>query len=238
MKISESMKFVLKTKSQSIFSSLVKEDFKEIIKGFAGDIVSFRPKKEAIRNFSFKDSFIEIKSSVQGTAILFKEIPRRLNEGFRIFQQELMDELDKLTDQKQKTMFCMRVLAGLSKFALSSAYDVGLGDRKILGFKGNYKKVMTHAVASKLMYKTIQAFIIRFIQEVEKEISDPEELKSLQSFKDVILDDSGNAIDKFFDGVTDPNDRAFIIIDNFKNYVRTGELTDVQNSNSDSDSAT
>lgn len=238
MNISESMKHVLKTKSQRIFSSLVKEDFKEIIKGFAGDIVSFKPKKNSFKNFSFKDSLQDIKSSVQGTAIVLKEIPRRLNEGFRIFQQELMDELDKLPDQKQKTMFCMRVLAGLSKFALSSAYDVGLGDKKLLGFGGKYKKALTHAMASKLMYKTIQAFIIRFIQEVEKEITDPEELKNLKGFKDTILDDSGNAIDKFFDGVTNPDDRAFIIIENFKNYVRTGELTDDQNSNSDLDSTT
>ena len=238
MNISESMKHVLKTKSQSIFSSLVKEDFKVIIKGFAGDLISLKPQKKNFKKFNFKESMLGIKDSVQGTAIVLKEIPRRLNEGFRIFQQELMDELDKLPDQKQKTMFCMRVLAGLSKFALSSAYDVGLGDRKLLGFGGSYKKAMTQAMASKLMFKTIQAFIIRFIQEVEKEITDPEELKSIQGFKETIMDDSGNAIDMVFEGVTDPNDRAFIIIDNFKHYVLTGELTDDQNSNSDLDSAT
>ena len=34
MKIADSVKFVLKTKSQSIFSSLVKEDFKLILKNF------------------------------------------------------------------------------------------------------------------------------------------------------------------------------------------------------------
>lgn len=238
MNISESMKHVLKTKSQSIFTSLVKEDFKGIIKGFAGDLVSFKPKNKSSKKFSIKESLQDIKDSVEGTAIVLKEIPRRMHQAFQIFQQELMDELDKLPDQRQKTMFCMRVLAGLSKFALSSAYDVGLGDKKLLGLSGSYKKVMTHKMASKLMFKTIQAFIIRFIQEVEKEITDPEELKSLQGFKETILDDSGNAIDMVFDGVTDPKDRAFVIIDNFKHYVLTGELTDDQNSNSDLDSAT
>lgn len=237
MNISESMKHVLKTKSQSIFSSLVKEDFKGILKGFAGDLISFKPKNKSFKKFNLKSSLIDIKDSVQGTAIVLKEIPRRMNQAFHIFQQELMDELEKLPDQKQKTMFCMRVIAGLSKFALSSAYDVGLGDKKLLGFGGSYKKVMTHKMASKLMFKTIQAFIVRFIQEVEKEITDPQELESLQSFKESILDDSGNAIDMVFDGVTDPKDRAFVIINNFKHYVLTGELTDDQNSNSDLDSA-
>lgn len=238
MNISESMKHVLKTKSQSIFSSLVKEDFKVILKGFAGDLISFKPKKKTLEKFSFKHSLVNFKDSVQGTALVIKEIPRRLNEAFHIFQRELMEELEKLPTQKQKTMFCMRVLAGLSKFALSSAYDVGLGDKKLLGMSGSYKNIMTHKMASKLMFKTIQAFILRFIQEVEKEITDPEELKNIQGFKDAIMDDSGNAIDMVFDGVTDPKDRAFIIIENFKNYVLTGELRDDQNSNSDLDSAT
>lgn len=226
MNLAESMKHVLKNKGQSLFSSLVKEDFKNVLKDFAGDIVALKPQKTSVKKFSLKRSLKTLKHSVQGKAILFREIPRRLNDGFRIFQQELMDELDKLPDQKQKTMFCMRVLAGLSKFALSSVYDVGIGETRLLGL-GKAKKALTHAVASRLLYKTIQAFIIRFIQEVEKEITDVDELKNLQTFKEAILDDSGNAIDKIFDGVTDPNDRAFVILDNFKQYILTGERLDV-----------
>lgn len=226
MNLAESMKFVLKNKGQNIFSSLVKEDFKLILKDFALDLVPFKTSKTDLKKFSLKKSLKRIQYSVQDKAILFREIPRRLNDGFRIFQQELMEELEKLPDQKQKTMFCMRVLAGLSKFALSSVYDVGIGEARLLGI-GKAKKAMTHAVASRLLYKTIQAFIIRFIQEVEKEITDVDELKNLQGFKESILDDSGNAIDKFFEGVTDPDDRAFIILDNFKNYILNGERLDV-----------
>ncbi len=58
---------------------------------------------------------------------------------------------------------------------------------------------------------------------MEKEISNPEELLQLQSYKDIVMDDSGNAIDKFFDGVTDANDRAFAIVENLKKYILTGE---------------
>ena len=79
-------------------------------------------------------------------------------------------------------------------------------------------------MAGKLMFRTIQAFIVRFIQEVEKEITDPAELLNLQHFRDIVLDDSGNAIDKFFEGVTDHNDRAFGLVENFRNYIMTGEL--------------
>ena len=223
MNLSESMKHVFKHKSQSIFSSLVKEDFKVILKGLAGDLIPSKFHRKTEKKFSIKESLVHMKHSVQGTALLLREIPHRLNHGFHLFQQELLAELEKLPDQKQKTMFCMKVLAGLSKLALSSAYDVGIGETKLLGL-GKAKKALTHAVAGKLMFRTIQAFIVRFIQEVEKEITDPVELKNLQNFRDIVLDDSGNAIDKFFEGVTDPDDRAFGIVENFRNYIMTGEL--------------
>lgn len=223
MNLAESMKHVLKNKSQMIFSALVKEDFKVILKGFAGDMVPGKIFSKPKKKFTLKQSLTSIKSSVRDTTFLIKEIPHRLNNGFKIFHDDLIAELDKLPEQMQKTKFCMKVLAGLSKFALSSAYDVGLGDKKLLGY-GKAKKYLTHAVAGRLMFRTVQAFIIRFIQEVEKEITDPQELKNLQNFRDIVLDDSGNAIDKFFEGVTDPEDRAFAIVENFKHYILTGEL--------------
>lgn len=208
MNLAESMKFVLKTKSQSIFSSLIKEDFRNI----------FQASHHAIKNFSLKESFTEAKYSLQDTALLIKVIPQRVNNGFKLFSEELMLELEKLPDPMQRTKFCMKVLAGLSKFALSSAYDV-----KMLSF-GKGKSVYSRLILSKLIFKSVQSFVVRLIEEVEKEVSNPEELKYLRGFKETVLDDSGNAIDKFFEGVTDPNDRAFVIVENVKRYILTGEI--------------
>lgn len=223
MNIAESMKHVLKNKSQNILTLLVKEDLKNIVKDFAGDVVaSTKKSKNSFKNFSFKESFLDVKDSVLGSVLLIKAIPQRVNNGFRIFSAELMSELDKLPDQKQKTVFCMKVLAGMSKFALSSAYEVGLGDAKLLGM-GRHRNIVKNVIVSKLVYKTVKSLIIRLIEEMEKEVSDFEELKSLRSFKDIVMDDSGNAIDKFFEGVTDADDRAFAIVDNLRKYIQTGE---------------
>lgn len=211
MNLAESMKYVLKNKTQSILGSIVKDDLRSLLKN------STQFKKR-----SLKDSFLEVKGSIQTTLLLVREIPNRINEGFRIFAQELIQEMERLPDQKQRTKFCMKVLAGLSKLALSSAYDVGFGDIKLLGF-GKGKNIISRTVVAKVMFKSIQSFIIKFIEEIEKEITDPGELKNIKSFKDIVLDDSGNAIDKFFDGVTDPEDRAFVIVENFKNYILTGK---------------
>lgn len=191
---------------------MVKEDVKKT----ATDFISNAQK------INIKESITDAKESLQGTILLLRAIPMRVNDGFKIFTKEFLSELDKLPDQKQKTVFCMKVLAGLSKFALSSAYDVGLGDAKLLGVVKT-KNLVTNIIISKMLFKTLQAFIVRMIDEMEKEITDPTELKNLQGIKTVILDDSGNAIDKFFTGVTDPNERAFKIVENFKIFILTGD---------------
>lgn len=217
MNLAESMKYVLKTKSQNIFASLVKEDFKNIFKEVTGELLRLtQVSHKALGNFSIKESFTEVKYSLQDTALLIKVIPQRVNNGFKLFQQELMLELEKLPDPVQRTKFFMKVLAGLSKFALSSAYDV-----RMIGM-GKGKNIYSRLLLSKLIFKTIQSFVVRLIEEVEKEVTNPDELKFLRGFKETVLDDSGNAIDKFFEGVTDPNDRAFTIVENFKRYILTG----------------
>ena len=223
MNLADSIKFVLKNRSQKIFSSLIKEDLKNTVKDVPSNIIAFsRMSNRAIRRFSLKESIGDVKSSLYGTALLVKIIPQRVNLGFKHFGEEFMTEMEKLPEPRERTVFCMKVLAGLSKFALSSAYDVGIGDIKFLGM-GRGKALYSRVIVSKLMFKTLQAIIIRFIDEIEKEIEGPEDLKQLEALKKIILDDSGNAIDKFFDGVTDPNDRAFAIVENFKNYILTGE---------------
>jgi len=218
MNIVESMKYVLKHKRQNVFSVLVREDLLSFIKSVSTDITSITKQK----NFSVRNSFKVAKESIQDYLLIIRAIPQRVNDGFRIFSIDLISELEKQTDSKQKTIFCMKVLAGMSKLALSSAYDIGLGEAKLIGI-GRSRKMVANVVVTRVLFKAVQSFIIRFIEEIEKEITDPNELIKIQNFKETVLDDSGNAIDKFFEGVTDPNDRAFVIVENFKRFVLTGE---------------
>ena len=223
MNLAESMKYVLKNKSKTLFTFFTKEDIKKSFKEFGHDLVVItQQKKELYKNFSIKESMLDVKDSIQGSVLLIRAIPKRVNDGFKIFSNEMTIELEKLPDQKQKTVFCMKVLAGLSRFAVSSAYEVGMGDVKLLGL-GKSRKMVSSVIVSKIMFKTIQTFIVRMIQEMEKELTDPEELKNLQNLKEIIMDNSANAIDKIFEGVTDSNDRAFVIVNNFKNYILTGQ---------------
>lgn len=215
MNLSESLRHVLKHKSQNILTLIIKEDVKNF--SFFEKLRKFKR-----HDFSLKNSVGEFKNSLETTVLLFKVLPKRIRNGFRLFAQDLLKELELLPDQKKKTIFSLKVLAGISQFALSSAYDLGVGESKLLRI-GKSKNLVTNIIISKIMFKTIQAFIIRLITEMEKEVTDAEELKVLQNFRKMILDDSVNAIDKFFDSMTVPGDQAFTIVENFKRYILTGE---------------
>ncbi len=226
MSLNQSMKNVFKNKGQHLLTSFMKEDVKNIIKDVVADLVVLAKKRNSIKEFSLKHSLQDFRSNVQDTAILLRVIPQRINNGLRIFMTEFLHDLESLPDQKERTVYSMKVLAALSKFAFSSAYELSfIGGPKLLGF-GKSRGTYSNLIMSRLLYKSIQVFLVRFIEEVEKDVVDQEELKNLQSFKEIVLDDAGNAVDKFFDGMVDPGDKAFALVENFKNYIFTGELLD------------
>ncbi len=219
------MKKVIRQKSQGIVSAFLKEDIKKIVASTITDLVVAAKKSEiSLKKFSLKDSALDLKNQVQDTALLIKILPQRFNDAFQLFAQGFLREFEKIPDNKERTVFCMKVLAALSKNAFSTAYSVGTSDATRLLSFGKSKKGLSQLVMSRLLYKSTQTFLVRFLEEMEKDITDPEELKNIELFKEVILDDKGNAIDKFFDGVVDPTDPAYALVENFRNYIFTGEL--------------
>ena len=215
MNLAESLKHVLKNKSQKIITLIIKEDLKNI--SFLKNI-----KKYKSRDFSLKNSIVEIKDSIQGTILVFRVLPTRLKLGLSFFSQDLLCELEKLPDQKKKTIFSLKVLAGISRFALSSAYDLGVGESKLVRI-GKSRNLITNIIITKVIFKTMKAFILRLTAEMEKEITDADDLQMLQNFVNMVQDDSLNAIDKLFMGMTESGDEAFTIVERFKKYILTGQ---------------
>ncbi len=226
MSLSLVMKNVFKKKGQHLLASFMKQDVKNIIKDVVADVVILAKKRRTIKEFSLKHSMQDFRTNVQDAAILLRVIPQRINNGLRLFMTEFLHDMENLPDQKERTVYSMKVLAALSKFAFSSAYELSyIAGPQLLAF-GKTRGTYSNLVMSRLLYKSLQAFLVRFIEEVEKDVVDQQELNNLRSFKEIVLDDAGNAVDKFFDGMVDPDDKAFALVENFKNYIFTGELLD------------
>lgn len=223
MKLSRAKK-VFRQRGQNIIKDFVKHDGKKIISETIADLVVLAKKNKINRTLSLS-TISELKNNLQDTVLLLKIIPQRMRFGLNLFMHEFLAEMSRLPDQKARTVYSMKVIAALSKMAFASAYDLGRGP-KLLFMGKNLRSAYQGIVLSKILFRSVQAFLIRFIEEVEKDITDPEELANLASFKRIILDDEGNSIDKFFAGIVDSEDKAFALVENFRNYIFTGELLD------------
>jgi hypothetical protein len=221
MKLTRAKK-VFQQRGQAIIKKFVTQDSKKIITETIADLVVLSKKNN--RNLSLP-RITELKHTLRDTALLLKVIPQRMRFGLNLFMHEFLTEMSSLSDQKSRTVYSMKVIAALSKMAFASAYEVGTGP-KLLVMGKSARSAYSGIVFSRILYRSVQVFLIRFIEEVEKDTVDPQELAQLDSFKRTILDDEGNAIDKLFAGIVDPEDKAFALVDKFRNYIFTGELLD------------
>lgn len=222
MNIAESVKYVLKNKSQNLFTDFWKDDFKNIFLELGQEVKDFyHSSKSSIKNLkkdgvkvSFRDFY---EGSVDALSI-FKVLPKRMKDGFSQFKEDFITSLEELPDPKQKTIFCVKVFAALSSFALGSFYSIKRGrtDFSLPGLKK--RNAFTQLLVAELVFKVTQLFIQRFLSEIEKEVTEPEDLKNIKYFKDLIADKS-----KYEEVINEESDKSMAIVEDLKNYIMHGE---------------
>ncbi|HXH31777.1 MAG TPA: hypothetical protein VNJ01_13270 [Bacteriovoracaceae bacterium] len=228
MNIADSMIFVLKSKTQTLFTDFWNDDVKTVLKETGKDLSKMiRNGAGQIRTFKrsdIKTNFNELYDSTIDMVTIFKVIPKRVKEGFSFFRDDLTAELDQKGDSKHKTIFCLKVIASLSSFTLGAIYNVKRGQTEF-SFKGlKRKNAFTQFLVYELIFKLSQVFILRFLGEVEKQVSHPEELANIRFFKGLISDRS--KLQEEAENLSkdaEPGDKALEIVENLKNYIFTGK---------------
>lgn len=228
MNLADSVKYVLKRKSHNIFSDFWKDDLKNFFRQshsdathlFKSGIGQIKYVKESGINLSFKD----IVESGMDVMTIFKVTPRRVKDGYLQFKDDFMHELDKQPDQKQKTIFILKVFGALSSFVVGTFYSMKKGktDFKIPGLKA--QNAFTQFLLTEIVFKLSQVFITRFLSEVERQMTNPEELSNIRYFKALVSDRTQvlakeGEIPQFHE----PDDRAIEIVEDLKNYIMTGK---------------
>lgn len=225
MNIAESMKHVLKSKGQNIFNDFWKEDLASVLKEFLKDLSHLTKSSgswfEALKDRGFKSSLEEIKESAVDTFLIFKIIPRRIKSAFILFKEDMLVELDKLSDQKQKTIFCLKVIGALSGFTLNALYGLKKSNTDFK-FKGlRLKNAFTQFIVMELVLRITKVFVSRFLAEVEKELTEEDDLKNIKYFKNLMSDNS--KLEEMEKVELEPSDRALQIVENLRNYILTGK---------------
>ncbi len=226
MNLADSMKKILKNPGQNVFTDFWKEDVKTILLDVGRDIAQMaKSSAGSFRDFKkngIKITAKEMYESAADTLLIFKVLPGRVKEGFSNFKVQLVQELEGQPDQKQKTIFSLKVIGALTSFTLGAFYSIKRG-KTDFSFKGlRRRNAITQFIVAELVFKLSQVFIHRFLTELEKEVSDPEDLKNVRYFKELISDRSKADIEIEGEPAAE-GDRAIEIVETLKHFIMTGK---------------
>lgn len=225
MNFTDSVKHILKNKSQSFLSELWRDDLKEILadvgREFEQLLNSGSKSIMAFRKNGYQIEFKNVAGSSSDLFFVLRTFPRRVSKGIGFFKQDLVAEIDNLPDQKQKTIFCLKVIGALSSFTLGTVYNVRMGkaDFSVIGLRR--PNAFTQFLVAELLFRIIQRLIQKFLVELEKEVSDPEDLKHIRYFRELVDNRSPEGDP---DQTLDPefSDPAIELVEKLKNYILSG----------------
>lgn len=221
MNVADSMKNVLKHKGH-IFTDHWKEDLSFIMKDISDDlsrmIASGRHSIRNIKGCRPKVSFTDLKASLRDGLLIFRILPHRVMDGFIYFKEDFLEELEQLNDQKQKTIFSMKVLGALTSFTLAALYNVKMGnvDVHFNGVKGT--TAFSRFIVAEIIFKVSRLLLLRFFNEVEKDLKSEEDLKNIRYFKELLSSRENSDEDHIVS-----TDHAIEIVENLKKFIMTGK---------------
>lgn len=233
MNLSDSMKHVLKNKTQSLFSDFWKEDLRLIITDLKDDLVHFNKtgltRIKSLKNFKLKDSLREVRESAIDTFEIFKIMPTRMKTAFSLFREDVLAEMEELPDGKERALFGLKILGALGTSALGFFYGMKRASSGA-SFKGlRLRSAFAQYVISEFVFKVTQLFILRFLKEVEAELSEEGDVKRIRFFKDLLShQERWDAGDLPEDSQLEPGDRALEIVESLKNYIINGSAPKVK----------
>lgn len=220
MNLGEAMAFVLRTKGQNIIQNFWKEDLASIVGDVVSDAVTaFRDGKSIWRNLSLRDTPGKIASAISEVYEISRVMPGRIKFGLTELQRELTEELDKKSDSREKALFCLQVIGILSSSTLGTYYNLRSPGKNLSIRRLPVRSAVAQFVLAELLLRSLKLFLLRFLRELEKEITNDDDLNHVKYF--ILLLKDGNAAEDTSQG---PGvEAAFRITENLKKNILNGD---------------
>jgi|SRR5690606_37361975 len=227
MNLTDAVKKVLKTKSKMILQNFWRDDLIVIFSEVGEDILSLgRVGKSSLlhlKKSNPKNSVVKILTTGKDVVVLFKVVPQRVKEGFKYFKQDFLEELEKLENSRQKSTFIIKTMGALVSMALPGLYKVRKTKKSFVVKNLKSKNAFVQFVFYQLAFKVTQLITYRFLEALEEELTDENDLKNIRYFKSLITGGSHNyerlnELEKSKSG-----DPGFEILERFKHFIMTGE---------------
>lgn len=223
MNLADSLKSVLKNKSHHIFTDLWKEDAAKIVREIGTDIGHMAKTVRSIKDRNFKFNFKELLESGADALLILKVLPERVKEAYKYFHYDLQDEFEKIEDPKQKKILGLKIFGALTSFTIGSIYTIrkSAADFSMKGLRR--RNAFTQFIIAEVIFKLSQIFISKFLNEVEKLVTDEDDLKNVRYFKDLLSDREQMLANAEIMEVLEEADPAIRIVENLKYYIMTGK---------------
>lgn len=224
MNIADSLKHILKNRGH-VFSNFWKEDLKKILMEVNTEVKDLfadgKSTFHSVRKEGIKLNAQEVLNAGTDVFLIMKVLPSRIKEGFQLFKDELSSELENLPDQKQKTIFTLKVIGALTRFTLSTVYSVkrGTSDFRIKGIRKT--NAFTRFLIAEIVFRVAHSLVQKLLDELAEHVTDPEELKHIHYFQELLSERGKKDGPDQEDSL--PHDRAIEIVENLKKYIMTGK---------------
>lgn len=219
MNLAEGITFILKNRSQNLLQDFLRDDIASVI----GHVVSdgarmFRESRDGLKNIDVKNLPRDIYSSATEIAQLVKVLPSRIKNGLTGFQEDMLSEINMISDPKDKAIFCLRVLGILATSSVTTFYNIKSTGKSLSPGKLNFRSAFAQFLLAEIVFRSIRLFALRLVTELDKIVTNEEDQDHLRYFRRV-LDGDG-------DTETSPvseEDPAFRIIEKLKKIILNGD---------------
>ncbi len=220
MNLGEAMTSVLRTKGQNLIHDFWKEDLASIVGGVLRDAAStFRDGKSKWKNFSLREAPGKIAGTVAEVYEITRVMPGRIKFGLSQFQSEMAEELDKKSDSREKALFCLQVIGILSSSTLSTYSNLRSPGKSLSIRRLKIRSAAAQFVLAELLLRSLKLFLLRFLKELEKEVTDEADLNHVRYFIRLLKDGSTPE-----DAPQGPGaEAAFKITENLKKNILNGD---------------
>ena len=216
MNFGEAMTFVLKSKGQTILQDFWKEDLISILSDVVANSARlFEGGRHKLKNISLKELPGNIVSSGIEIIHISRVMPGRIKKALSEFQKDLVHELDLRIDPKEKALFCLKVFGVLSSSTISTFYNIPVPGNELKLGKLRIRSAFAKFLLAELILRSMRAFLKRFLNEVEKELTEESDLVQARYFRRLL---EGGEPEVKSDG-TSAEDPAFRMADKFRNTI-------------------
>ena len=218
MNLGEAMFFVLRTKGQNLIQDFWKEDLSSLF----GDVLTegartFRESRTKLKGTSLKSIPGNIMESSSEILHITSVLPGRVKRGLSQFQKEMLQELEGKQDAREKALFCFRVLGILTSSTAGTFYNLRKPGEFKLG-KLRVRSAIAKFLVAEFVLRSLRLFLRRFLREMEKELSSPEDLDHVRYFKRLMDGEKTEEEVKASD-----DDPAFRITERLRNIILNGD---------------